>query len=72
MSLPGEIDGQRFLRAMGRFEWTVEKTRGSHRKLVHPAKGMIIVAFHKNLSRTSVRRALKQAGISEDEFARKL
>jgi predicted RNA binding protein YcfA (HicA-like mRNA interferase family) len=54
---------------MARFGWNVEKQRGSHRKLVHEGRGMLIVAFHEGLSRNSVRRALRQAGIDEAEFA---
>lgn len=70
--LPGEVNGRRFLRAMARFGWTVAVQRGSHHKLVHPDRDVIIVAFHGSLGRNSVRRALRQAGIDEDEFARAL
>jgi predicted RNA binding protein YcfA (HicA-like mRNA interferase family) len=57
---------------MAKFGWTVEKQRGSHLKLIHASGGMLIVAFHGTLSRNSVRRALRQAGIEEGEFARAL
>lgn len=68
-SLPGEIDGRRFLRAMARLGWLLETQHGSHRKLVHPAReGFLVVAFHRNLGRNSVRRILRAAGISEQEF----
>ena len=71
--LPGEVDGRRFLRAMGRFGWTVETQRGSHRKLVHADRtDFLVVAFHQTLGRNSVRRILRQAGIDEDEFLKEL
>lgn len=70
--LPGEIDGQRVLRALGRLGWTVVKQRGSHRKLMKQGGGMLIVAFHNKLGRQSVRRILRQAGISEEEFLQAL
>ena len=71
--LPGEIDGRRFLRAMARFGWIVERQRGSHRKLVHPdRRDFLIFAFHKTLGRNTVRRILRQAGIDEDSFVESL
>ena len=71
--LPGEIDGARFLRAMARLGWHVSRTRGSHRVLKREGNPRIlIVAFHKTLSRNSVRRALREAGIDEDAFERVL
>lgn len=67
--LPGEIDGRRFLRAMARFGWSVSKTKGSHRILKREGSSRIlVVAFHDTLSRNSVRRALREAGIDEDAF----
>ena len=44
---PGEVSGPRFLKAMARFGWTVAGQRGSHRKLVHPARpDFLLIAFH--------------------------
>lgn len=71
--LPGEIDGKRFLRAMARLGWSVARSRGSHRVLRDDRSGRIlVVAFHGNLSRNSVRRALKEAGIDEADFIERL
>ncbi|GEM_PF-5941913 len=71
--LPGEIDGRRFLRAMARLGWRVVKQRGSHRTLQKAGSGQIlIVAFHETLSRNSVRRALREAGVPEEEFEGRL
>lgn len=66
--LPGEIDGIRFLRAMARFGWTVVRVKGSHRILRRADGKVLMVAFHGTLSRNSVRRALREAGIDEDGF----
>jgi predicted RNA binding protein YcfA (HicA-like mRNA interferase family) len=67
--LPGEIDGRRFIRAMARFGWTVARARGSHRVLTQaPGGRILVVAFHKTLSRNSVRRALREPGIDEKAF----
>ena len=69
--LPGGGDGKRFLRAMARFGWRVIRQRGSHRTLRKAEGGAILViAFHETLSRNSVRRALREAGVSEDDFER--
>jgi predicted RNA binding protein YcfA (HicA-like mRNA interferase family) len=58
---------------MGRFGWTVAMQRGSHRKLVHAARtDFLLVAFHRTLGRNSVRRALRQAGIDETDFMKRL
>lgn len=71
--IPGEVDGPRFLRAVARFGWRVATQRGSHRKLVHPDReDFIIIAFHQTLGRNSVRRILRQAGIDETAFLRRL
>jgi len=70
--LPGEIDGRRFLRAMSRLGWVLESQRGSHRKLVHPQKGIIIVAFHGTIRRQIVHRILRDAGLDIEEFLREL
>jgi predicted RNA binding protein YcfA (HicA-like mRNA interferase family) len=69
--LPGEIDGARFLRAMAKLGWRVTRERGSHRVLKKAGGDRIIViAFHRSLSRNSARRALRDAGVDEDEFER--
>ncbi len=67
--LPGEVDGRRFLRAMARLGWRVERQKGSHRKLVHPETArFVVVAFHRVIRRNSIKHVLRLAGIGEDEF----
>lgn len=71
--LPGEMDGDRFLRALARFGWRVTVQRGSHRKLVHPDRaGFLVVAFHGTIRRPAMRKTLSRAGISEDEFLKRI
>ena len=58
---------------MARLGWAVVKQRGSPRTLRRgDSSRILIVAFHDKLSRNSVRRALREAGIDEDEFEREL
>ena len=72
-TLPGEVTGVRFLRAMARFGWTVVRQTGSHRTLAHVARtDTLHVAFHQTIGRNSIRRALRQAGIDDLDFAREL
>jgi predicted RNA binding protein YcfA (HicA-like mRNA interferase family) len=66
--LPAELDGARFLRAMARLGWQVSRTRGSHHVLRGASGRIIVVAFHGTLSRNSVRRALREAGVPEEAF----
>lgn len=70
--LPAEIDGLRFLRAMARLGWTVTRTRGSHRVLKDLRGRTVVVAFHSTLSRNSVRRALREAGVADEAFEAEL
>lgn len=71
--LPGELDGERFLRALGRFGWTVASQRGSHRKLTHPHRpGRLVVAFHSKIGRRAVLRTLREAHIEVEAFLEQL
>lgn len=66
--LPGEVDGARFLRALARHGWRVARTRGSHHVLKSRDGRTLVVAFHGTLSRNSVRRVLREAGVAESDF----
>jgi len=58
---------------MARFAWTVISQRGSHRKLENQeSRQVVIVAFHNVVRRNTMRKVLRQAGIDEDEFIRRL
>ncbi|MHB8603805.1 MAG: type II toxin-antitoxin system HicA family toxin [Thermoplasmatota archaeon] len=71
--LPAELDGRRFLRALGRLVWRVYRQRGSHRTLANADKtAIVVVAFHDVIRRNSIRRALRETNIDESEFERAL
>lgn len=70
---PAEIDGKKVLKALARFGWIVVSQDGSHRKLRRGgAPPSLIVAFHRTLSRHSLRETLRLAGIAEEDFQREL
>ena len=67
--LPGEIDRRKFFRAMARLGWFVISTRGSHFKLANAITGRkIIVAVHDVIRRKATLAALRQAGLTVEEF----
>lgn len=68
MTLPGEVDGERFLRALRRFGWVVARQRGSHRILQHPDGRTMAVSFHGVIRRNAVRMTLRLAAITEEDF----
>lgn len=70
--LPGTMAGAKVLRALARFGWSVARVSGSHRILRHVSGRTLVVAFHGELSRISVRRLLRDAGIPENEFLAEL
>lgn len=70
--LPGELDGSRFLRALGRCGWHVARAKGSHRVLKNAAGRTLVLAFHDVVSRNTIRRTLREAGVSEEAFERQL
>lgn len=72
--LPGEVRLARFLKAMGRFGWTVARIKGSHHQLQHlEVKNVITVyASRGTISRALMKKVLKDAGVDEEEFAGEL
>jgi predicted RNA binding protein YcfA (HicA-like mRNA interferase family) len=66
--LPRELDGRRVLRALARLGWHVVRVRGSHHVLRHVSGRGMVLAFHGSLGRNSCLRALRQAGLAEEEF----
>ena len=65
---PRELDGRRVLRAFARLGWPVVRVHGSHHALRHASGRTVFLAFHGTVSRNSVRRALRLAGVAEDDF----
>jgi predicted RNA binding protein YcfA (HicA-like mRNA interferase family) len=66
-----ELDALRFIRALGRFGWEVDRMSGSHKVLKKDGHACnLSVPVHKGrpLKQGLARKLLKLAGISEDEF----
>ena len=64
------ISGDEFVRVMRRIGYTLDHTRGSHMILVHPLRRRLSVPRHQELGRGMLRRLLRDADVSRDEFAR--
>jgi len=72
--LPGEVRFARFLKAMGRFGWTVARVKGSHHQLQQAGVANVITVYasHGTISRALMKKILKDARIDEDDFAGEL
>jgi len=72
--LPGDVRFSRFLKAMGRFGWTVARVKGSHHQLLHEGVANVITVYasHGTISRPLMKKILKDARIDEDDFAAEL
>ena len=64
------VSGDEFVSAMRRIGYTLDHIRGSHMILVHPSRSRLSVPRHKELGRGLLRRLLRDAGVSREEFAR--
>ena len=61
------ISGDEFVNAMARIGYTLDHIRGSHMILLHPVRQRLSVPRHRE--RGMLRRLLRDAGVSRDEFA---
>jgi predicted RNA binding protein YcfA (HicA-like mRNA interferase family) len=68
LTVPSELDGRRFLRALARLGWVVVRQSGSHRILQHGDGRRISVAFHETIRRGAIRNTLRLPSIQEDDF----
>ena len=64
------VSGDEFVAAMHRIGYVHDHTRGSHMILVHPTRRRLSVPRHRELGRGMLRRLLRDAGVSRNEFAR--
>ena len=64
------VSGDEFVRAMRRVGYTLDHIRGSHMILVHPSRARLSVPRHRELGRGLLRRLLRDANVSREEFAR--
>lgn len=63
------VSGDDFVRAMRRVGYTLDHIRGSHMILTHPSRARLSVPRHRELGRGMLRRLLRNAGVSREEFA---
>ena len=63
------ISGDEFVAALRRIGYVHDHTRGSHMILIHPIRRRLSVPRHRELGRGILRRLLRDAGVSRDEFA---
>jgi predicted RNA binding protein YcfA (HicA-like mRNA interferase family) len=70
--LPRDADPRKVLKALGRFGWEIQSTKGSHVHLFNRDRpGVVLtVPFHtaRGVSPGALRSLLRIAGISVDEF----
>jgi predicted RNA binding protein YcfA (HicA-like mRNA interferase family) len=64
------VSGDEFVRAMLSIGYTLDHIRGSHMILVHPTRSRLSVPRHRELGRGLLRRLLRDANVSRDEFSR--
>jgi predicted RNA binding protein YcfA (HicA-like mRNA interferase family) len=60
----------RFVRALGRLGWTVQRQSGSHAILTRPGRNPITVPMHqgRTLKEGTARSIIKEAGVSEEQL----
>jgi predicted RNA binding protein YcfA (HicA-like mRNA interferase family) len=63
------VSGADAIRILAKVGFEQSSQRGSHVKLRHTNGRVVIVPFHKELARGTLRSILRQAGLSVEEFA---
>jgi len=67
------ISGAQLIRVLERLGWEVVRQRGSHVRLRHPdRRTFLVVPFHRELKRGTLRGILRDAGLDVDELRRQL
>jgi predicted RNA binding protein YcfA (HicA-like mRNA interferase family) len=63
------IDWSEVVAAFGRAGWQHDRTRGSHYILTRPGRpGLLSVPMHKPVRRGTLRKLIREAGLTVDEF----
>ena len=66
---PPQISGRRAVRKLRRAGWTLARQRGSHMMLTHPDhKWTLSVPNHRELGPGLLRKLIKQAGLTVEQF----
>jgi predicted RNA binding protein YcfA (HicA-like mRNA interferase family) len=71
MSLP-LLSGRQIIAALERLGFVESHRKGSHVKLIHPDGRRIVIPFHDEVDRNTLRVALRNAPIDMDDFLDKV
>jgi len=66
------VSGEELVRALTRFGYSVVRQKGSHVRMRHgsdPRRLPVTVPLHSELASGTLRRILKDAGLSVEEFS---
>ena len=69
---PPLLSGQEVLTALKRMGFKEVYRKGSHVKMKHPDGRKIVFPYHNEVDRYTLKGALKDAGISIEEFLKNL
>lgn len=62
------ISGQKAIKAFGKIGYRIARQKGSHIRLKHPGRKPLTVPDHKELGKGLLRKLLRDAQISKQEF----
>ncbi len=68
MSRLPQISGDELVRAMAKIGYVWDHTEGSHMILLHPNGRRLSVPRHRELGRGILRKLIRQAGLTREEF----
>lgn len=71
MSLP-LLSGRQIIKALERLGFVESHRKGSHVKLIHPDGRRIVIPFHDEVDRNTLRVALRNAPVNVDDFLDKV
>ena len=71
MKLPRDVTGEEAVRALRRLGFEVVRQRGSHIRMTNGPRSVTIPA-HSPIATGTLRSLLRQAGVSDEAFAREL
>ncbi len=73
MTLPRGVSGKETVDALKHAGWQRARTRGSHAIMVHPRRpGNVPVPLHDELGRGLLRKIIRDAGMTVEEFVQHL
>ena len=66
------ISGKTAVRLLNKLGYQIVRQRGSHIRLRHPFKKQITITAHKDLGKGLLRKIIRDAEISIEEFVKRL